>query len=248
MLITVDRKPLTFSHFVRGAMFFLLWFGLGAGIVLGSVASHKKVTPKVQAQKIKKSSLVLPELLKEVEQKYNQAQTLMAKFGQVNNIKSTQTIKRTSGVIWLRRPDRIRWETRDPDPNILVSDGAKFWFYTPPFDEEERGQVVIRKTSEVRSKLATVLMAGAFSEMEDMKLIRSDSGFFELVPSKGSAGDVSKAKFRVDPKKKVIDQVILEHEGGNVSEITLTDIELGQKIEDKVFDFKIPPKTEVIED
>ena len=35
------------------------------------------------------------------------------------------------GVVSIKRPGRMRWEYKDPEPKLFVSDGHSFYFYVP---------------------------------------------------------------------------------------------------------------------
>lgn len=186
----------------------------------------------------------LPKLLSEVEKKYTESPTLVAEFSQVNESAALKQKKTSSGLIMVKRPDKVRWETLRPDPNLLVSDGKRLWYYTPPFDEGERGQVIERKSSEIHTQLTHALLSGSFSAARDMKITRKSPSHFILTPKPGTAGTVSRAEIHVDPKQKLIRKVILVHLGGNRSEITLSNIELGRELKDDLFYFIPPPDTD----
>jgi outer membrane lipoprotein carrier protein len=188
----------------------------------------------------------LPALLQEVETKYANAATLQAEFAQINESAALKTKKSTSGRIMVKRPDKLRWETLKPDMSVLVSDGKKFWFYTPPFDEDEHGQVIERKSAETNSKLANALLSGRFSAARDMRIKAQGKSRFVLTPKPGSAGTVSRATIDIEPEKKLIQKVILDHRGGNRSEITLSHIELGKPMDDDLFIFTAPPNTDKV--
>ena len=148
--------------------------------------------------------------------------------------------------------DNVRWlndaRSRLPDPNLLVSDGKKFWFYTPPFDEGEQGQVIEKKTSEVQTKFAHALLSGSFSIARNMKVKQEKPSRFALIPKKGTAGTVIRAEIEVDPGEKLIKKVILSHRDGTRSEISLSAIKLGEPLEDRLFNFVPPPDTDVIKE
>ncbi len=190
----------------------------------------------------------LPPLLQEVEAKYAEAGTVIARFTQVNETAALKQKKTSSGILMVKRPDKVRWETIKPDPNLLVSDGKTFWFYTPPFDEDERGQVIERKSSEVQSKLANALIAGSFSATKGMKIKKKGAAGFVITPRPGTAGTVRRAEISVDAETKTIKKVILSHKGGNRAEISLSSIELGKDIDEGLFAFKIPPNTDKVEE
>ena len=229
----------------KAALFFgVLLAILGALVALSSIyASEKSQTaPAVKPQS------ALPRALLNIEKNYTQSKTTEAEFEQTNFAALTGVKKQSSGYVSLKYPDKFRWETLKPDKSLLVSDGRFFWFYTPPFDEGERGQVIQKKTSEVQSQLASSLLSGAFSKMKDVKIQKISATKFKLLPKKGSAGTVSSAEITINPKKNTIDAVRLEHEGGNTAEIKLKNIRLKTKIDDGFFKFTTPPNTDMIKE
>jgi outer membrane lipoprotein carrier protein len=190
----------------------------------------------------------LPKELKEVEAKYAKAGSIEAQFEQITESATMKQKKRSSGVIQIKIPDKLRWETTAPDKSLLVSDGKRFWFYTPPFDEEDEGQLIERKGSDVRSKMASALMSAAFSRAQrrhGLKIIKRDQSHYTLIPRKGSAGTVVEAKIEIDLVEKIIKKVILFHKDGNVAEINLIKVDLGKPMEDSLFVFTPPPRTEI---
>lgn len=203
-----------------------------------------KSAPKQTA----KAPAKLPKLLAEVSEKYRKAGTLEAEFTQVTESSVMKQRKTTSGVLLIQRPDKVRWETLRPDKNLLVSDGRKFWFYTPPFDEGEPGQVIERKSTEVKSKLAHVLLSGSFGQAGDLKIRQESGQRFVLTPKPGTAGTVTEAIVEIEPRDKLIRKVILQHKDGNRAEITLSKIELGKKLDPEYFQFEAPPGTDRVQD
>ncbi len=208
-----------------------------AGVLISGVLQAAPVRKKVAPPR-------LPEILEEVEAKYAAAKTLKADFSQKNESAALQQTKMSSGKLIVKRPNRVRWETTEPDKNLLVSDGSTYWYYTPPYFEDERGQVIVSKSSKMQAPLANALLSGSFSMARDMKIERITPFSFSLVPKKGSAGTIKRAQIHIRPTEKVIEKVVLEHIGGNRSEVTLSSIQLGESIEDSDFVFKVPPNTD----
>jgi outer membrane lipoprotein carrier protein len=200
--------------------------------------STSKASPK--SSQIKE----LPKLLSDVQVKYIRAGTLNAEFFQVNKTAAMNQSKTSSGTIMAKRPNKMRWETLKPDKNLLVSNGVTFWYYTPPFEEGERGQMIERKSSQVQSKLANALLSGSFSDLAEMKIKQSGKNEFTLTPRKGTAGTVVKAFLEIDAANSLIRRVKLVHSNGNESEISLQNIQLGNPIKDSLFEFEAPPNTE----
>lgn len=198
------------------------------------------------------SGYALPKYLGEIAVKYRKAGSLQADFTQVTETAALKRKKTSSGVLLVHFPEKIRWETLKPDKNLLVSDGKKFWFYTPPFDEGEPGQLIEKKAGDVVSRLASHLISGAFEELSrngDLIFRVSDAGdathrTYSSKPRRGGAGTVSEIRVGINPTDKLVTRVELSHRDGNSSIITLSKIELGKKLDDEYFRFTAPPNTD----
>jgi len=195
-----------------------------------------------------KQSIPLPALLQTVEAKYARISTISAEFVQITeNIALNNKKKTSSGKIFLKKPSRIRWEVLKPDVSLLVSNGKTTWYYTPPFDEGEKGQLIEKKSAQIQSKLAEALLAGSFSSHQFKQIKQTAPNIFLLTPKPSTAGTVIKATLEIDLSNHLIQKVILEHHEGNRTEITLSKISLGAPLADSLFHFTSPPNTDVIE-
>lgn len=209
-------------------------------------ASPAKGEPKKEREATPVQGPKLPEALAEIERTYQLKKTITASFKQISKSASTGIEKNSTGFIKIKQPNMIRWEIVEPDKSLLVSDGKKFWFYTPPFEAGENGQVIVKKTATTQSRLAHLLIAGSFSSSlvsKEVELKASDSNQFQLIPKKGAAGTVKSALIEIDPVRKRIVRVVLDHQDGNRAEISLNQIELGKNLPDSDFRFIPPPGT-----
>ncbi len=189
----------------------------------------------------------LPPLLLEVQSQYQKSTGIEAQFDQITDIRATKQVKKAKGRIWIKRPNKLRWETLEPDPNILVSDGKTFWFYTPPFDKDERGQVIVKKTAQVQTQFLNALLSGSFDFDKNATSVETRSAnVFLLRPKAGTAGDVQIAQITVDQAKHTISEVLLTHTSGNRTEIKLREINLHPKLEDALFRFTPDRNTDKI--
>jgi outer membrane lipoprotein carrier protein len=240
--------PRSFAR--RTAVLFAVWLVLFQVFADRTIANERtknaaKSYSATEKQPVLKKAEVPAELLA-IEKKYVAAKTLEAEFKQKDDVKMTGAKKESSGVLMIRHPNQFRWETLRPDKNLLVSDGHKFWFYTPPFEAGERGQVIERRTNEVQSELANALLAGSFSRIRGVDIQKISPTKFRLIPQEGVAGSVKTAELDIDPKNNVIERLELEHQGGNKTEIKLQNVKLSAKLSDSFFKFATPPGTDVV--
>ena len=216
-------------------------------VLIPSPSPSKAVAPEtapLQHPPTSKNLSALPKTLLEIEKKYAASLTISAHFSQADDNKTLGRRKVSGGKIFVKRPGKIRWETETPDSNLLVSNGKTFWFYTPPFDEGESGQLIERKSSEVQSQLATALLSGDFSKVAGIKVQQTSASTFQIKPKPGTAGTVIQAEITLDLGQNLIQKVSLQHRGGNRSEIALSQIQLGKPLADELFVFKAPPNTD----
>jgi outer membrane lipoprotein carrier protein len=214
-----------------------------ASWLLASLAGVAHAAAPAAKPAARAKAVPLPQLLQEVEAKYAKSQSLVAKFNQVVVSAISKQKQTSSGVLMFKRPNRIRWETIAPDKSLFVSNGKTAWYYTPPFDpddKDERGEYRETPASNVQTKLANALLSGTFSVARDMAIKQESALRFSLTPRKKGAGSVQRAEIEIDPKTELISKVLIEHRGGNTTEISLSEIGLGKTVADDLFSFTPP--------
>ena len=148
-----------------------------------------------------------------------------------------------TGVVSIKRPGRMRWEYREPEEKLFVSDGKNFYFYVP----EDR-QVIVQEQDEQRSLAARLLsgQAGHLAEFEASRDEPSEDGVLRvrLVPREENA-ELEQAYIDVEPSGRVR-TILIEDLQGNRSQFRFEDVKENQGLSDDQFRFEIPPGVEVI--
>ncbi len=205
---------------------------------------------RVTSSKAAKAPKSLPKLLVEVEAHYAKLGSLTADFSQEDHSAAFGEKKPSQGRLTWKAPDSLRWETTAPEASLLVSNGKSIWMYTPPFDETENGQVIVRKASEAKSRLMDALLAGRFSKAlrQGLAIEALPNRTFALRPKKSSPGNLKQAVVTIDDEAPVISKVAIEYRDGNESTIQLSNIKMGEPLAKSLFEFKIPPRTDVVKE
>lgn len=183
--------------------------------------------------------------LREMRKKYSSITAITAEFTQTHKNPTLGSEKLSSGRLYIMRPNLFRWETLQPDPSVITTNGIRFWYYTPPFREGEKGQVSIRPAKDVPSQLAVDLLSGRADLAAAFRTKAIAPGHYELKPLKPS-GDVKRVELFLESQTNLVYKIRLHTASGNETTIELKKLELGAKLSKSMFSFQAPPGTEVI--
>jgi outer membrane lipoprotein carrier protein len=80
--------------------------------------------------------------------------SLKAEFVQTQYTANGREQRRASGLFYLRRPDRFRWEYLAPEQQLIVCDGRDIWVY-----EQDLQQVTIRSLAQATGATPAMVLA-----------------------------------------------------------------------------------------
>ena len=80
---------------------------------------------------------------------------LQAEFKQTLVDRAGEVTDESSGTLAIKRPDRFRWDYRDPHEQVIVSDGTRVWLYDADLE-----QVTVRKLDIALSSTPAMLLSG----------------------------------------------------------------------------------------
>jgi outer membrane lipoprotein carrier protein len=183
-----------------------------------------------------------------IDQHYDHLHSLQAQFTEVYR---GSGIERTeSGILWLKKPGKMRWEYRSPREKLFVSDGRDAWFYVPA-DRQAR-KTAARKLDDIRSPLAFLLgktklekELQALSLAPDIPPLNPDDVVLRGVP-RALADRVSGVLLEIAPDKRIV-RIVINEVDGSVTEYKLSEQREDGPIPDARFQFRPPAGTETVE-
>jgi outer membrane lipoprotein carrier protein len=182
-------------------------------------------------------------LLRLVQERHAATSDLVARFTQSyrSGMLGRELIER--GVVMVKRPGRMRWEYKDPETKLFVSDGRTFYFYVPA-DK----QVIVSEQDAERS-LAGRLLSGKGELLDEFQPSLEEppeEGVLrlKLVPRKDDP-DVERAFVDVEPNGR-IRSIQLEDLQGNTTRFRFADVRENTGLPDRLFRFDVPAGVEVI--
>ena len=168
---------------------------------------------------------------------YDNAKTYSATFEQkyetVDGVSKTST-----GVVWFKKPGKMRWDYETPEARFLISDGNYFWSWEPVYRQYCKQDL---KAAQLPTAL-TFLAGGARIEDDfyvSLKKVNGNQVQLELKPHKASLAYELIIFEILMPTGKVYRATIYDAMG-NTNRITFKSPEINGALEDSSFQF-VPP-------
>ena len=193
------------------------------------------------------------DLVKKVQERYDQLKDLQADFQQSTRIEGFEKTLLSSGHLYLKRPGRLRWDYREPTPEEIYVRQNEVMMYVP-----EHQQVLIGKLTQLAASQAPLQLLQGLGRLEDhftlqpVKGGRRGEGGLPLIAlyPKGAEDETMRTveyiTLEVQPKAYVLKTVAIHEVGGNVSTFRFTNIQTNGGLGNDLFDFRPPDGVEVV--
>jgi outer membrane lipoprotein carrier protein len=154
-----------------------------------------------------------------------------------------------SGTFWMKKPGLMRWEYRNPETKLFISDGRQTYLYTPADRQVMVGRF---SASELRSTplefllgRGDILKSFRVSIEPDDRPTVEGTVLLRLLPVDP---DPDYAYFVLECDSGTFDlrRIVVREGTGNTSEFLMTNLQTNVPTDSKRFDFKIPKGVEVI--
>lgn len=142
-------------------------------------------------------------------------------------------LQKGSGEMVLQRPDHFRWEAKQPDDNLILSDGKAVWLYDP-FVE----QVTVMSLSKAVVNTPFLLISSTDDKIWKNYLIDQDGSAFTIT-SKQKDQRIESLRMVFDNQNHITRMEVSEAQGQR-SEFTLSAFNANPTIKADTFNFKTP--------
>lgn len=184
----------------------------------------------------------LERLLKIVEQRYNRPDSLQVLFKE-EYVKTGHVVKPESGVLYLRKPGRMRWEYTDPKGKLAVGDGKYFWISYPSDHRVDKSPMRDADDAPVLFLLGKLHFDKEFRNLQG-KPEGTDTRI--TAEPKTDSLPYSAVEFLVTPDGR-IREVKVTRLDNSIMKYTFDQEKMGLKLDDKLFQFQVPKGAEVAE-
>jgi outer membrane lipoprotein carrier protein len=169
---------------------------------------------------------------------------LQAHFEQVLTDRSGRAIDRSSGMLAIRRPNRFRWDYREPYEQVIVADGARVWLY-----DSDLEQVTVRKLDDTLSATPAMLLSGEGKLEQNFTVTRVErEGGVEWIHMEPKRNDTDFKSVRLGFEGATLRHMQLADKLGQTTHLEFTQVERNPLLDPSRFTFTVPPGADVIGD
>jgi outer membrane lipoprotein carrier protein len=185
---------------------------------------------------------VMP-ILRGIEKRYNTTQTLQVNFVETNTQKGRK--RSAKGMLYLRKPGKMRWEYSDPAGQLFISDRDYIYSYYP--DEKRAEKMKFKEVEDMRAPLAFLL--GKLNFDDDFKSFRhmqQEGGTMIVATPKSDKFPYSEVSFLAMPDFS-IRKLIVKQQDNSVLEFTFENEKRNAPVADSLFRFTPPAGAEYVD-
>ena len=154
-----------------------------------------------------------------------------------------------SGHLYLMRPRMMRWEYKNPEDKLFVSDGKTVYYYVPA--DRQVSKEAVKESFDDRVPLMFLLgrsnLRNEFTRFELLNTKPFSEGLkvVRMYPKRKT--DLQEVLMEVDPANYQIRRLLLAHKDGSRSEFIFSNIRTNTGLRASMFDFKVPPGVDVVQ-
>jgi outer membrane lipoprotein carrier protein len=183
-------------------------------------------------------------LLKSIETRYNKAQSFKLDFSETYaGMKSP--VQSEAGVLFLRKPGRMRWEYATPAGKVFISDGKEVILYNPEEQRVEKSK--LKESEDMRAPLAFLLGKLDFKkEFKSFQTRIEGADSWIVAEPKSENLAYSRVEFLAAPDGE-IRRVRITGQDQSKLDFAFSNEKLNAPVASSLFVFQPPPGVQVVE-
>jgi len=184
-----------------------------------------------------------------LEKALRSLRSLRARFDQLYFSPSVPDPLHERGEFFLQKPDRMRWQYKDPQEKTFLYAGGVVQMYLPEEKQLTRSRI---PPEAYESDILGIFLGGkSFRDLyviEDSRFPTDTAGVLQIKLTPRQEGDYSHILLEVDGKTWLLRRAIFFEWAGNKREFQFSGVRTNASLPPGTFELKIPPGTEVIDD
>jgi outer membrane lipoprotein carrier protein len=175
---------------------------------------------------------------------FEKVTTFKASFIQVVLDENLLALEESSGLLWIARPGRFRWDYESVHPQTIVADGQVLWVY-----DVELEQVTRKEQESAIGQTPAVLLSGGQQYRKDYNVtILGRQGAVNWISLVPKLNDGSFAEIQLGFEGETLRLIQLLDELNQITRVTLANVVENEPIPDSVFQFVPPTGVDILSD
>jgi outer membrane lipoprotein carrier protein len=171
-------------------------------------------------------------------------QGLQAQFQQTLTDSKGMVTGESAGTLAIRRPNRFRWDYREPNEQLIVADGTRIWLY-----DKDLEQVTVRRVDESLSATPAMLLSGEGTLSDNFKATQTQQeGAVQWVRLEPVRNDTDFKFVRLGFAGDALKFMQLADKLGQTTTLEFSKFERNPPLDPSQFVFTVPPGADVIGD
>lgn len=190
----------------------------------------------------------LHKIAETVDRHYNKLNSLQTDFTEI--FRGGGLSRTEDGVMYLKKPGKMRWDYKTPQEKVFVTDGKTAWFYVP--GEKQARRTAVKNLDDFRSPLRYLLGKTKLEkEFNGLSLVTAEQPsapgnmILRGVP-KGMEDRVQESRLEVTPDGQIV-RISVEELDGTYTEFRFRAPKENVQVADGQFKFVPPAGVEVMQ-
>jgi outer membrane lipoprotein carrier protein len=186
------------------------------------------------------------EILNSVQKTYDMTKTFKANFVQISYLKIMDQTQTAKGEVFIKKPGKMKWDYKAPDPQILTSNDNGIWLYMP--EEKQVTKMQMENIYSSNTPAMFLIGKGKLSESFAVDKVLNEKNLITLtLLPKDSEMNINRLLLFVNDKNYQITGSSVYDNLGNKTEIQFSSIQINQSISDNFFNFDVPEGVDVVD-
>jgi outer membrane lipoprotein carrier protein len=186
------------------------------------------------------------DLVSMLQKKYEATTDITSHFEQETFASGSSEGLKAEGKVYFKRPHQMRWEYRQPEPQLIVTGGQEVYVY-----EEEANQVMVLPRDQL---LSTEISRAFFFGKGDLKRFfivehpvkgQADARWMLKLTPRNPVPQVCTIWIVVDSDTHLVKEMWLEDQLGGRTHLVFSDVKVNKGLPDGLFQFVPPPGVEI---
>ena len=195
------------------------------------------------------ADIPVEEYVRQFESSYKGVQSLRADFSQSYEWGGRTRVE--TGTVTFARGGRMRWEYRDPQEKLFLSDGKQILLYVP--ESKQLTRSTVKSTEDIRVPFRLLLsrldLHKVFAKIEFAEgavEARSGDQVLRALPKHGDDSGIHEVFMEITPQFDIHRLTVVYADSSRMN-FTFKDTEKNVRVSSAFFQFSPPPGTEVVD-